>query len=177
MSVTITKNTDQHGGHFTGGYVMRAECVLPQDVEQVFPFFADAYQLEAITPPYLNFRVLTPRPIDMHAGQLIDYQLRLHRIPIGWKTKISAWEPNERFIDEAIKSPYKFWHHEHLFEPCADGTRVIEIVHYGVPGGALIHALLVRREVQKIFEYREQVLKSIFKPQTQAEKVAKLAAT
>lgn len=157
MSVRIEKNTDQRGG-----YVLRAECILPRDVEEVFPFFADAYQLEAITPPWLNFRVLTPRPIEMHAGRLIDYKLRLRGLPIRWKTKISAWEPNERFVDEALKSPYKFWHHEHLFEPCEDGTRVIDIVHYGVPGGDLIHSLFVRREVQKIFEYRQQVLRGTF---------------
>lgn len=157
MSVQIKKNTDNRGG-----YVLRAECVLPRPVDEVFPFFADAYQLEAITPPWLNFRVLTPRPIEMHAGQLIDYQLRLRGLPIRWKTKISAWEPNNRFIDEALKSPYKFWHHEHLFEPCDDGTRVIDIVHYGVPGGDLIHSLFVRREVRKIFEYRQQALKEHF---------------
>ncbi len=158
MSVYIEKNTDQRGG-----YVLRAECILPRSVEEVFPFFADAYQLEAITPPWLNFRVLTPRPIEMHAGQLIDYKLRLRGVPIHWKTQISAWEPNERFIDEALKSPYKFWHHEHLFEPCEEGTRVIDIVHYGVPGGDLIHSLFVKREVQKIFEYRQGVLKSTFR--------------
>ncbi len=157
MSVRIEKNTGQRGG-----YVLRAECILPRSVDEIFPFFADAYQLEAITPPWLNFRVLTPRPIEMHAGQLIDYKLRLRGIPIRWKTKISAWEPNERFIDEALKSPYKFWHHEHLFEPCEDGTRVIDIVHYGVPGGDLIHSLFVQREVQKIFEYRQQVLRETF---------------
>lgn len=157
MSVRIEKNTDQRGG-----YVLRAECILPRSVEEIFPFFGDAYQLEAITPPWLNFRVLTPRPIEMHAGQLIDYKLRLRGVPIRWKTKISAWEPNERFIDEALKSPYKFWHHEHLFEPCEDGTRVIDIVHYGVPGGDLIHNLFVKREVQKIFEYRQQVLRETF---------------
>lgn len=164
MSVRIDRNNDSRGG-----YVLNAECVLPLGVEEIFPFFADAYQLEAITPPWLNFQVLTPRPIEMHAGQLIDYKLRIRGVPIKWKTKISAWEPNERFIDEALRSPYKFWHHEHLFEPFEDGTRVIDIVHYGVPGGDLIHSLFVRREVQKIFEYRQQVLKSRFSATRPAE--------
>lgn len=153
MSVRIEKNTDQRGG-----FVLRAECTLPYTVEEIFPFFADAYQLEAITPPWFNFQVLTPRPIEMHAGQIVDYKLRIRGVPVHWKTNISAWEPNIRFVDEALKSPYKFWHHEHLFEPCDEGTRVIDIVHYGVPGGGLIHSLFVRREVQKIFEYRQQAL-------------------
>lgn len=157
MAVSIEKNRDQRGG-----YVMRADCTLPKAIDEVFPFFADAYQLEQITPPWLNFQVLTPRPIEMHAGQLIDYRLRVRGVPIGWKTEISVWEPNRRFVDEALRSPYKFWHHEHLFESCDEGTRVLDIVHYGVPGGALIHSLFVRREVEKIFRYRQQALSRIF---------------
>jgi len=155
--IFIQKNEDPRGG-----YVLRAECVLPRPVDEVFPFFADAYQLEKITPPWLNFKVLTPQPIEMHAGQLIDYRLRVHGLPIGWKTKIAAWQPPHRFIDQALRSPYRYWHHEHLFEATGKGTRVIDIVHYGVPGGALVHWLCVRRDVKKIFRYRQAALQRIF---------------
>ena len=153
MTLRIEKCHDTRGG-----YVLRAECVLPQPVQRVFPFFADAHQLEMITPPWMNFHVVTPRPIDMHVGQRIAYQLRVRGIPIHWESVISAWEPNHRFIDEAVRSPYRHWHHEHRFEPCDEGTRAIDIVHYGVPGGALVHWLLVKRDLRKIFKYRQEVL-------------------
>ncbi len=157
MSLEISKCRDKRGG-----YVLRAECVLPQPVEQVFAFFSDAFELERLTPPWLNFQVLTPRPIDMHIGQKIDYRLRVRGVPVRWQSLNSAWEPNHRFVDEALRSPYHHWHHEHRFEPCAEGTRAIDIVHYGVPGGALVHWLLVGRDVRKIFEYRQQALTRYF---------------
>lgn len=157
MPVEIEKNGDPRGG-----YVLRAECLLPQEVGDVFPFFADAYRLEEITPPWLNFQVLTPKPIEMRTGQIIDYRLRVRGLPIKWKTVISTWEPPFLFVDEALSSPYRHWHHEHQFVSCPEGTRVLDTVHYGVPGGALMHTLFVRRDVEKIFEYRQQVLKQRF---------------
>jgi len=159
MSLSIEKNTDSRGG-----YVLRAECVLPRPVTEVFDFFADAHNLQQLTPSFLNFEVLTPQPIDMHAGQIIDYRLRVRGIPLGWKTEISVWEPPHRFVDVALRSPYRHWHHEHCFEPCEGGTRSTDTVHYGVPGGALVHWLLVRRDVEKIFHHRQQALQRIFAP-------------
>jgi ligand-binding SRPBCC domain-containing protein len=82
-------------------------------------------------------------------------------LPIQWKTVISTWEPPFLFVDEALRSPYRHWHHEHQFESCAEGTRVIDTVHYGVPGGTLVHSLFVRRDVERIFKYRHEILKQL----------------
>ena len=92
------------------------ELFLPRPREEVFPFFADAFNLEAITPPFLRFKVTTEAPIEMQVGALIDYKLRLHGIPITWRTRIAAWEPPYRFVDEQLKGPYSLWRHEHTFE-------------------------------------------------------------
>jgi ligand-binding SRPBCC domain-containing protein len=148
--------------HPDGGYLLRGECVIPRPLDEVFAFFADAANLEVLTPPWLNFRILTPRPIAMRPGCLIDYRLRVRGVPIRWQSEITAWEAPHRFVDEARRGPYKFWRHEHRFEPCDDGTRVFDAVHYGVPGGALVHWLVVGRDVRTIFAYRQQVLAKLF---------------
>lgn len=145
-----------------GNYVLTTEQWFPRPPAEVFQFFADATNLEAITPPWLHFHVLTPRPIDMRAGQLIDYKLRLHHIPIFWRTEIPVWEPPFRFIDRQIKGPYHLWVHEHTFEAQGAGTLVRDRVEYRVPGGRLIHRLLVRRDLERIFTFRRQVLAHYF---------------
>ena len=98
-----------------GHYVLRREQRLPGTPEEVFPFFADAGNLEAITPPWLGFHVVTPRPIEMRPGALIEYRLRLHRLPIAWLTRIEEWVPSERFVDMQLTGPYRLWHHTHEF--------------------------------------------------------------
>lgn len=98
----------------------------------------------------------------MFAGQKIDYRLRVHGLPMRWTSEITVWEPNLRFVDEQRCGPYSHWRHEHSFEVCESGTRVIDEVQYGVPSGALIHALFVRRDVEKIFTHRQTVLQEIF---------------
>lgn len=130
--------------------------------EEVFAFFADAMNLQQITPPWLHFSVLTPPPIEMRAGTLIDYRLRLHGIPIRWRTRITAWDPPYRFVDEQVRGPYRFWRHEHTFVPEGDGCLVGDRVDYAVPGGAWVHWLLVRGDVRKIFEYRQRILRQRF---------------
>ena len=157
MPIEIRKNQDSRGG-----YILHAECIVPRAIEEVFPFFADARNLEQLTPTWLKFQIITPEPIDLRKGQIIDYRLRVHGLPLRWQSEITAWEPMSRFIDEARRSPYKFWNHEHLFESCEQGTRVIDIVHYGVPGGAIVHWLSVRRDIEKIFAYRQKVLAEVF---------------
>lgn len=153
----IEKSTDKRGG-----YILHAECLLPRPIDEVFEFFSDACNLEQLTPSWLKFTVLTPAPIEMQKGQLIDYRLRVRGIPLRWQSEISEWDPPYKFVDESRKGPYKFWHHQHIFESEGDNTRVIDIVHYGVPGGALIHSLFVRRDVEKIFAYRQKVLHELF---------------
>ena len=143
-------------------YRLTAEVFLPKSREEIFPFFADAYNLEELTPSWMNFSVLTPAPIDMHEGTLIDYKLRIRGVPLRWRTKITGWEPPYRFCDEQLKGPYRFWRHEHTFVNVDGGCLARDQVDYAVPGGKLIHWLIVRRDVERIFEYRTEVLKRIF---------------
>lgn len=141
-----------------GGYILRAETVLPRARAEVFPFFADAMNLERITPPWLKFQVLTPPPIEMFAGQVIDYRLQVHHVPLKWRTEIAEWQPPIHFVDMQQRGPYRWWHHTHLFDEVAGGTRCRDVVRYGVPGGAVAHWLVVRRDVYAIFAYRQRVM-------------------
>ena len=135
------------------------ELWLPRPRAEVFPFFADARNLEAITPPWLKFRILTPGHIAMHAGELIDYQLRIHGFPVVWRTEIMLWDPPFRFVDEQRIGPYRRWTHTHVFTEKDGGTHCQDEVIYAVPGGALVNRLFVRRDVERIFAWRAQELK------------------
>ena len=151
-----------------GHHVLRREQRLPGPPEEVFPFFADAGNLEAITPAWLGFRIVTPRPIDMRAGALIEYRLRLHGVPVSWLTRIESWEPPVRFVDAQLRGPYALWHHTHEFEADGDGgTLMRDTVRYALPlgpVGALAHRALVRRDLAAIFDFRRgAVLASLSK--------------
>jgi ligand-binding SRPBCC domain-containing protein len=135
---------------------------LPVGRDEVFSFFADAFNLEAITPPWLKFSVLTPGPIAMRAGTLIDYRLRVHGLPLRWRSQITVWDPPFRFVDEQRRGPYRRWIHTHSFEEIDGGTLCRDEVHYAVPGGRFIHWLLVRRDVERIFAYRQDVVRHRF---------------
>jgi len=139
-------------------HTLRREQRLPGPPEEVFAFFADAFNLERITPPWLSFRISTPGPIAMGPGTLIEYRLRLHRIPIRWLTRIEEWEPGRRFVDVQVRGPYRSWHHTHEFEPgAAGGTVVRDTVRYELPLGPLgeaAHRLFVARDLGAIFDYR-----------------------
>jgi ligand-binding SRPBCC domain-containing protein len=141
-----------------GHHVLTREQRLPGAPEEVFAFFADAGNLERITPAWLSFRILTPRPIAMGPGTLIEYALRLHRIPVTWLTEIVVWEPGVRFVDQQLAGPYKLWHHTHEFQPDGDGmTRMRDTVRYALPLGplgSLVHAAVVRRDLERIFDFR-----------------------
>jgi ligand-binding SRPBCC domain-containing protein len=136
----------------------QTELWLPRTPAEVFPFFADAANLNAITPPSLHFEIVTPGPIEMRAGTLIDYRLRLRGIPLRWRTRIAVWEPPHRFVDEQLRGPYRQWIHEHTFEPREGGTLARDRVHYAVPLDFLAHRWWVRREVERIFEFRSREL-------------------
>ena len=135
---------------------------LQRPREAIFPFFADAFNLESITPPWLRFEVVSERPIEMRVGATIDYRLRIHGAPIRWRTRIAAWEPPYRFVDEQIRGPYRLWRHEHLFTAQGDRTLAVDRVDYAPIGGALTHALFVKRDVRRIFEYRRRRLEELF---------------
>ena len=135
---------------------------LPQPREEVFAFFSDPRNLDAITPPGLRFRILTPGQIEMKTGALIDYKLRIRGVPIRWRTRIAAWEPPFRFVDEQVRGPYRLWEHEHGFESRDGGTQVRDRIRYAVPFDFLMHELLVRPDVARIFAYRTEWLKHRF---------------
>lgn len=130
--------------------------------DEVFGFFADAGNLEAITPPRLHFEVITPRPIPMAAGTLIQYRLRLHGVPISWLTSIQQWDPPHRFVDTQVRGPYALWHHTHTFEPSGtDGTLMTDTVRYAIgfgPLGELARRALVDRDLAAIFDFRAEAI-------------------
>jgi ligand-binding SRPBCC domain-containing protein len=138
--------------------VLIREQHLPGTPAEVFPFFADAGNLERITPEWLGFRVVTPRPIEMRAGTLIEYRLRLHGLPFRWLTRIDVWEPPHRFVDRQLRGPYRDWRHEHTFAAGGPGgTLMRDRVEYSLPLGPLgrlADAVLVRRDLARIFDHR-----------------------
>jgi ligand-binding SRPBCC domain-containing protein len=127
---------------------------------ETFAFFSDAGNLERLTPPWLNFRILTPRPIAMGVGTLIDYRIVLYGVPIPWQTRIDVWEPGVRFVDRQLSGPYLWWHHEHRFDAVEGGTRVTDRVEY-VPRLRWVSSPFVRRDVERIFAYRQEILPSL----------------
>lgn len=139
-----------------------SEIWLPRPPEEIFPFFADARNLEVLTPSWLKFDVLTPEPIEIEQGALIDYKLRFRGFPLRWRSEITAWEPPRRFVDEQRRGPYREWVHEHTFEPQDGGTLARDVVQYRVLGGALVDRLIVRRDVERIFQFRRQKLEELF---------------
>ena len=146
-------------------YTLEREQWVPAPLEQVFAFFSDAENLETLTPEWLRFQILTPRPIALAAGALIDYRLRWHGIPLRWRTEITCWQPPHRFEDVQLKGPYRLWHHTHTFQRVDGGTRIGDAVRYALPFGIFgraAHALSVRRNVEQIFEYRQQKVRTLF---------------
>jgi len=143
-------------------FLLEAELWLPRPRAEVFAFFADAHNLETITPPWLNIEVLTPAPIVMRPGTLIDYRIRIHGVPVRWRTAIQVWQPPFQFVDEQLRGPYQLWHHTHRFEEHDGGTLCTDRVRYHPRGGALLNWLFVRRDVLKIFQYRRERLQAAF---------------
>jgi ligand-binding SRPBCC domain-containing protein len=150
-------------------YRLEREQVIPISRDRVFDFFAEAGNLESITPPWLNFQIRTPRPIDMRQGALIDYTIRWGVIPLAWRTEIREWHPPHRFIDVQLVGPYRLWHHLHEFETCiVDGremTRMRDVVQYALPATGLswmVHRVLVKRDLERIFDYRYAKIEELF---------------
>lgn len=147
-------------------FTLTNELWLPAPPWDVFPFFADAFNLERITPPMLRFRVLTAPPIAMGVGTLLDYRVRLRGVPMRWQSEITAWEPPHRFVDEQRRGPYRLWVHEHTFAAQDGGTVARDNVRYAVPGGVLVQRLFVAPDLRRIFEYRSAALREIFSGQS-----------
>ena len=135
--------------------------LVPWPATRAFAFFADAYNLEEITPPWLRFRILTPRPIPVGEGTLIDYRLSLHRIPCRWHTRIDVWHPGVRFIDRQLSGPFDLWEHTHTFEGTPGGTLIRDHVVYRMPLGPLgeiARRALIGRDLERIFDYRREAI-------------------
>ena len=143
-------------------FTLTNELWLPHQPQDVFPFFADAFNLERLTPPSLGFQVLTPPPIEMKVGTLIDYRVRLRGVPMRWQSEITEWEPPHRFVDEQLRGPYRLWVHEHTFTAQDGGTIAKDTVRYAVLGGAIVQRLFVASELKRIFQYRNAALNDHF---------------
>ena len=148
------------------GHVLEARTWLPgQTSERVFPFFADAFNLEAITPDWLRFQVASPAPIDVADGTVIDYRLRLHGVPLRWRSLISGWEPPHRFADTQLAGPYAQWTHEHRLIDTPGGVVATDRVFYRIRGGRLVHGvaapLVANRDLLRIFSYRVHALRAL----------------
>ncbi len=135
---------------------------VPRPIVEVFSFFSDALNLEKLTPPWLQFHVLTPSPIAMQKDTLIDYRLKIRGIPARWQSRITVWEPPHRFADTQVRGPYRVWIHEHRFTEDVGGTWCEDHVQYSPIGGVLVDKLFVAADVRKIFAYRSERLSELF---------------
>ncbi|HUR34915.1 MAG TPA: SRPBCC family protein [Vicinamibacterales bacterium] len=140
---------------------LHAETWVSLPPEDVFPFFADAANLQQLTPPWLHFAISTPQPIAMRAGTLIEYRIRLHGIPLAWLTEIVAYDPPRVFVDRQLRGPYRRWIHTHQFQPERGGTLLLDHVEFDLLGGALV-APLIRRDLRHIFTHRHEALLARF---------------
>ena len=135
--------------------------VVPESLDNVFAFFAEAFNLEALTPPWLHFRILTPGLTEMQRGTTIEYVLSLHKIPVRWRTEIVDLASPRRFVDTQVEGPFRSWEHTHTFEERPDGTLIRDVVSYRMPYGPLgeiAHRLLVARDLERIFDYRRDAI-------------------
>jgi ligand-binding SRPBCC domain-containing protein len=156
-------------------HLIEREQWLARPIAEVFTFFGDATNLEAITPAWLRFSVITPAPIVMGAGTLIEYRLRWRGMPVRWTTRIEAWEPPHRFVDTQLKGPYRLWHHTHTFEAQRGGTLIRDEVRYRLPLGwlgAALHRLGVRRDLEAVFDDRARRIRALLEPERGPGQVA-----
>jgi ligand-binding SRPBCC domain-containing protein len=143
---------------------LESETWLPACIDEIFAFFSDIRNLERLTPAWLRFHVVTP-PVAMGVGTLIDYRLKIHGLPVHWRSEITAWEPPHGFVDEQRKGPYKKWVHTHIFEARDGGTLIRDHVEYQVPGficEPLLHRFMVGPDLKVVFAHRKGVLEQVF---------------
>ncbi len=144
------------------GFELVSEIQIEKPLSEVFDFFSKAENLEYLTPDFLQFKITSPKPIEMKVGALIDYRLKLHGIPFKWRSEITEYSPGVSFVDEQRKGPYLYWKHLHSFAENEQGTLVKDKVSYGVLGGTLVHGLFVKRNLKEIFTYRGEKLAAYF---------------
>jgi uncharacterized protein (TIGR01777 family) len=136
-----------------GVSTLHSRQLIAQPLDKVFPFFSTAGNLDRITPPWLKFEILNPH-VEMQRGNLIDYKLRLHGIPVRWQSEICDWNPPFQFVDVQRRGPYSLWVHEHRFRSTLEGTVVEDTIWYAVRGGRLIRRMFIDRDLERIFSYR-----------------------
>jgi ligand-binding SRPBCC domain-containing protein len=144
---------------------LEREQLVPRPWAEVFPFFADAANLETLTPAFLRFRILTPLPIEMRAGARIEYRIRICGVPRRWRTLIERWDPPRGFVDVQEEGPYALWRHTHTFEEAPGGTLIRDAIEYEVPFGPLgaaAHLLAVRPLLERIFDFRRSRIEELF---------------
>ena len=142
-------------------HTIEASMLIPRSREQVFPFFCDVVNLQRITPPELDFRILTSLPVEINKGTQVDYQLKLFGIAFNWRSEITVWDPPNRFVDAQISGPYKLWEHTHLFYENDGGTLIDDQVKYRLPFwpfGEIAYPV-VRAQLKRIFNYRQQKIR------------------
>ena len=157
-TTAISHGTTQNGNQF-----LETATMLPLPVDQVFLFFANVENLERITPPELAFQVLSPTPVVISQGTIIDFRLRLFGVPFSWRTQIVQWQPNEQFIDEQVRGPYRSWRHLHTFVQREEGTEMTDRVEYRLPLqlAGYLALPLVRRQLDRIFRYRATTIRRL----------------
>ena len=143
-------------------FQVHQEQLLSYPIEQVFRLLASPENLNLLTPPWANFSILSPQPIEMAVGTIIEYRIRLRGMPVNWRSEITEWQPPFAFCDVQRRGPYRFWVHRHTFEEKPDGTLVTDHVDYRVLGGALVNRLFVAGELRRIFGYRKTRLHELF---------------
>ena len=153
-------------------YYLKRQQLIPRLLDEVFAFFKCPENLARLTPTHLGFNVLTPTPIEMKAGALIDYTIKVMGMPVRWTTLITAYDPPNMFVDQQLKGPYSFWHHTHTFSQTPDGTLITDEVRYVLPLGILgrlAHFLFVRRQLIRIFDFRAGSIENYFNSEPQPE--------
>lgn len=153
------------GGMAAKTYTLAFEQQVPRQLPEVFEFFSRAENLEILTPPWLNFKILEVKPQPVRQGTLINYSLRVHGIPLRWTSEIVEWEPPHLFVDLQLCGPYKLWRHEHHFEPREGGTLISDTISLALPLGflgQLAYKIKVQSDVQEIFAFREEKICALF---------------
>jgi ligand-binding SRPBCC domain-containing protein len=146
-------------------FELRRSQFVPAPLGEVFRFFEDPRNLEQITPPFLRFRVVSTSDEEVRLDTRIEYRLRWQIFPMRWNSRISEYEKNVMFADEMLRGPYRRWYHRHYFEEVEGGVEILDVVEYQLPLGPLgrvAHAVVVRRQLEEIFDYRHQMIQKLF---------------
>ena len=150
-------------------FKFNAEQEINSDLDSVFQFFSQPENLSKITPPKMGFHILTPTPIAMKEGAIIDYTVKIFGIPQRWRTMITSYESHKMFIDEQMKGPYSLWHHKHIFLETSNGVKIIDEVTYVLPLQflqSLVNKIIIAPQIEEIFSYRKKMIINKFNSET-----------